>query len=805
MGASGAPDEAAPRDTAPIVASSPGTMGRSIPLGIILFVTMLVAFALLGSVREPARIVVHLLVAIAALAARAMPDAALRHGGATLRWIKGTVIVVGVALLACVPVPTSVARIVAPGRLAALPDAGFMSLGTDVEGTVGAAFALALALGFGAVVSTWGAARYRRTSVDTAIVGLTGLLAASGLLHAVGGATAAFNVLRPVTVPTPFFAPLVNPAHMAAAMLLGAPVALVRVVDRSASTLQRWAAGIVVGWAVAVVVWVHSEGAILAGSAAAGAVLARALVARQRRESVRAAGGAGAAWLVAGLAPVVGLVVWAGWNAWTSGSVTVRWGLWSDALRLGRDHWLVGSGWGDFGEAIRAYRTDRDHIAFAHAHNEALEWAVGTGVLGAIGLVGAVALVWTRSVRRRRRGGGLLVGVGALLAYTLVDFPLQVPAVAMALAAVLACFVSVYGPIRPAAPGTVRAVLLALAVAQGLGAAWNLRIVLADAAAARVEAGDASGLATLRALGARSEVVELHEALQAADPGPAVEVFAARHPDDADALRRAGAHLARLGKLDAATRTFTRVTVRDPSDQRAYAALARVARARGDLTGAAGHWADALRRNSGRLREAWQTFPVGLYWVDALADAPPHQMWALASLLHREGAHDEALLAVEAAAEMDPAAYGDHVFRVQVLLALDEPARALAWVEGVASRAGDSPAVLAAWGDVLSAQERHAEAADRYRRAGRGKPELRARAIRSMEAAAGPARALAFAREMELDGVEDPAAGLEVARLHLATGDAGGCVAEIERRKLDVSVLHKPASDLLRLCRRSAP
>jgi hypothetical protein len=154
---------------------------------------------------------------------------------------------------------------------------------------------------------------------------------------------------------------------------------------------------------------------------------------------------------------------------------------------------------------------------------------------------------------------------------------------------------------------------------------------------------------------------------------------------------------------------------------------------------------------------------------------------------------------------MDPAAYGDHVFRVQVLLALDEPARALAWVEGVASRAGDSPAVLAAWGDVLSAQERHAEAADRYRRAGRGKPELRARAIRSMEAAAGPARALAFAREMELDGVEDPAAGLEVARLHLATGDAGGCVAEIERRKLDVSVLHKPASDLLRLCRRSAP
>jgi len=413
--------------------------------------------------------------------------------------------------------------------------------------------------------------------------------------------------------------------------------------------------------------------------------------------------------------------------------------------------------------------------------------------------------VWTRSVRRRRRGGGLIVGVGALLAYTAVDFPLQVPAIAMALAAVLACFVSVYGPIRPASSVTVRRVLLGLAIVQLLGAGWNLRTVLADTAAARVEAGDRSANATLRALAARPEVRDLSEALAGQQPGDAVETYLERYRDDADALRRAGAQLGRLGRLDAATDAFTRVTKRDPSDQRAYAALARLARARGDLTGAADHWADALRRNSDRLREAWDTFPVGLYWVEALGDAPPHQMWALAGLLHRTGAHDEALLAVDAAAVMDPSAYGDHVLRVQVLLALEEHEAALAWVQGLAARTGDTPEVLAAWGDVLTAMERHADAAERYRRAGRVKPELRGRAIRSMEAAAGPARALAFAEEMELDGVEDPAAGLEIARLRLAVGNAGGCVAEIERRELVVSVLHKPASDLLRLCRRSAP
>ncbi len=786
--------------------ASPESPRSRVPLGIVILVTAVTAFALLGSVRAPARVVVHLMVAVAALAGRALPDASLRRAGVTLRWLTSASVLVLVSLLACLPVPAGLARILAPGRLAALPDASFVTLGVDAEGVLGAAFTLALALGFGAVVTTWGSTRYRTTHVEGGATALTGLLAASGLLHAVGGATTAFNVLAPVKAPTPFFAPLVNPAHMAAGMLLGAPIAFARVLDRSASTLQRWAAAIALGLAALVIGWVRSEGAILVGSLAAGAVVALRL--RARRASSSEGGAQGRPWppgLLLALGSSVVLVLWAAWNAWTSGSVTVRWALWTDALRLGADHWLVGSGWGDFGEAIRAYRTDHDHVAFAHAHNELLEWAVGTGLVGVVALPVAVAWTWTSPVRRRRRGGGLLIGAAALVVYSLVDFPLQVPAVAMALAGVLACFVAVYGAIRAAEPLQVRRALLALAVVQALGAAWSLREVVVLEAATRLDGGDASAAPRLRVLLAMPEQVALHEAMTSPQPSLAVEAVAAAYPDDADLQRRAGAQLARRGALDAATRAFARAAERDPSDHRAFVALARLAGARGDLSGAAEHWADALRRNSGRLVEAWRTFPVGLYWVDALADAPAHQMWSLASLLHKEGADEEALLAIDATAERDPAAYGDHVFRVQVLLALGRPEAALAWIEDLAARQGASPEVLAARGEVLTAMGRHADAADTFRRAGRTKPELRARAVRSMEAASGAERALAFAAELELDGVQDPAVALEVARLKLAVGDPAGCVAEIERRGLVVSRLRKPAGDLLRACRKAAP
>jgi O-antigen ligase len=99
---------------------------------------------------------------------------------------------------------------------------------------------------------------------------------------------------------------------------------------------------------------------------------------------------------------------------------------------------LLGTGYGTFEEVFRFYQTPPWSGFWAQAHNTYLENALELGVPAALGLFGTVAGLFFLTVRglRRRRMHAVYpcIGLAATVlvaAHSLLDFPLQIPAVAV--------------------------------------------------------------------------------------------------------------------------------------------------------------------------------------------------------------------------------------------------------------------------------------------------------------------------------------------------------------------------------------
>lgn len=116
------------------------------------------------------------------------------------------------------------------------------------------------------------------------------------------------------------------------------------------------------------------------------------------------------------------------------------------ALDLVRDFPAFGTGAGSFYNAYLRYRTPRDGY-FDHAHNDYIELAADTGLVG-IGLLGAFVLTTAACALRilmRRRSSlprgiafGTLMAIVALAIHSSVDFNLQLPANVLTLIVVMA-------------------------------------------------------------------------------------------------------------------------------------------------------------------------------------------------------------------------------------------------------------------------------------------------------------------------------------------------------------------------------
>ncbi len=118
-----------------------------------------------------------------------------------------------------------------------------------------------------------------------------------------------------------------------------------------------------------------------------------------------------------------------------AGRVTV----WKDSARILEDYPLFGTGLGTFREVYPSYRSPQIRFFFDHAHNDLLQMAVETGLLGTALLMVLLVPFSVRAVRALAgRYGFLAVGFGAgLFAVALhaqVDFPFHIPAIASAAA-----------------------------------------------------------------------------------------------------------------------------------------------------------------------------------------------------------------------------------------------------------------------------------------------------------------------------------------------------------------------------------
>ncbi len=116
-------------------------------------------------------------------------------------------------------------------------------------------------------------------------------------------------------------------------------------------------------------------------------------------------------------------------------------------IKLWQDYPLTGSGGGSFHMVFPRYRPDTIVSSYDHAHQDYLEIAADTGILG-LGLLGLMVLLsfLAALVALHRRHDPLMrgmafasvMGISALLIHSTVDFNLQIPANAATFMVVLA-------------------------------------------------------------------------------------------------------------------------------------------------------------------------------------------------------------------------------------------------------------------------------------------------------------------------------------------------------------------------------
>jgi O-antigen ligase len=163
--------------------------------------------------------------------------------------------------------------------------------------------------------------------------------------------------------------------------------------------------------------------------------------------SWRATGGVRRALIVTyGAALAIVALLWAGVSAtlmrFATASVDLasRWSAWEDTTRIIRDFPWFGTGLGTFDLAMLVYQTGYRDTMFAQAHNDYLQLAAEGGVL--VGVPAVLTLVvLTGLIRQRLRTGqadvagqwrrlGAAAGLLGIAAQSLVEFSLQMPAVA---------------------------------------------------------------------------------------------------------------------------------------------------------------------------------------------------------------------------------------------------------------------------------------------------------------------------------------------------------------------------------------
>lgn len=609
-----------------------------------LLIVPLIGLSMLGAVGLTERAVLAAAVAVLL----GLVAASGRTGAAAPRvlWGMGALLVAQAAGL--LSLPHDVLVTVAPGIAAARPEDVRWTLSLDGDRTGAALGDLAVLVAFAVAVAAVSPSRRR---VGQALAWGTALWAVVGAGHAAAGAQTLFGLMPVRPGDGLFFAPLVNPNHHGTVLVAGLPFVI-------AEAWERLRARAPSGLLFAAVALYTLAYPVLAASMGLVAVIAlQGLVALWLSDARRVTK-LGVSTL--GAAAAAGAMAWVlhAQPEWWALSGRPRFQQWGDTWALLRDHPLAGVGAGAYGAAYGPYRTVPSFAVFAHAHSDVLEWVAETGALGLVAvLVLMVVVPWSG----RSRSLTWTLSAAAVVGHAFLDFPWHIPGVALFGVLVVGVWAWGDGEVRATRSTPVAALLLAVL---GLAVLSRHAIDERQLHADLVRAGQGTCDDTVRALPLRWPLrPDLALAVwKTCDGSPAALLRAL--PQDGELLGEAAAWSLQHHPERDVLPLLERAVLRAPNDFRAWRVLAVVQDRRGDKLAAASAWANAFKHwpqeiaDKGKpFDQAFATLPVGLWWLEALADAPAHWSIRLSRKLLSLDQPDTALLACQQAGRLRPAAH----------------------------------------------------------------------------------------------------------------------------------------------------
>jgi O-antigen ligase len=219
------------------------------------------------------------------------------------------------------------------------------------------------------------------------------------------------------------FGPLTTPGAMAALMVFFIPQAWIKAMGKKGPG-RLWDLGLAATLLSAL--WTTQS-----AGAWASLLLAAMIVLWIRRS-----GWAMGATLVMGAVVLFKVVMGRGLQSWLLAAFSMRIGLWHSAWELFLKHPWLGTGLGTFGELYQGSGLDLDTGA-RYTHNLVLQVMVETGGVGLILLLTAlVSLLRRFKAQSRWEAWGVGTGLLAVLLFSLVDLPFQMPELVWLFAAI---------------------------------------------------------------------------------------------------------------------------------------------------------------------------------------------------------------------------------------------------------------------------------------------------------------------------------------------------------------------------------
>lgn len=354
----------------------------------------------------------------------------------------------GYTLVQAIPLPIGLLRAIAPANAdvwerALLPFGEPAVRWASISLDPGASLVEALKWSvYGAVFAVAAAISSRRgATYGIAVVFTAAVFAALTTVgHGLAGVSRVFGVYQPAFAVSPWHVgPLLNPNNLAGYLNLGAIAGLGLILTRR-PILPAWLVGLGVMLTVGVEVTSASRGGVLALPIG---VITLALVARARSQ-LSGARARVSTWLIL-------LAVGGGAALAALGGTRETWDelYQKDLAKIGMlvwakpligDHPWFGIGRGAFESVFPVYRVSPGNIVFTHAENFPAQWAAEWGV--PVALAALVAFGWAffprrLGVHRSAAAAGGWIGVFVLLVQNLFDLALEVPAVCIAVMAVM--------------------------------------------------------------------------------------------------------------------------------------------------------------------------------------------------------------------------------------------------------------------------------------------------------------------------------------------------------------------------------